>query len=414
MVRAEIITIGDEILYGQILDTNTQWISQELDKLGIQTVRKSSVGDSKQAILGILHEAKNRADLVFLTGGLGPTKDDLTKHLLCEFFDTSLEMHPQALEDVTIFFQQRGRELSDLNKDQALMPIKAEFIPNEQGTAPGMWFNEMGIIWVSMPGVPFEMKAMMEKSILPKVTNHFKTPKIVHKVIKTVGIGESYLSDLIQDWELALPQHIKLAYLPSLGIVKLRLTGFGDDEAKIKIDIENEYQKLIPIAGEYIFGFESDELESVIGQLLKDQNATISVAESCTGGYLAHKFTSIAGSSNYFKGGILAYANEVKMNFLSVKEETLSNFGAVSEECIVEMVKGVREKLNTTYGLATSGIAGPDGGSIEKPVGTVYIAFSSAEKTIVKKLTLGGTRLQIIHMSTITCLNLLRKNILNA
>ncbi|MFM6948109.1 MAG: competence/damage-inducible protein A [Aquirufa sp.] len=414
MVRAEIITIGDEILYGQILDTNTQWISQELDKLGIQTVRKSSVGDSKEAILGILSEAKERADLVFITGGLGPTKDDLTKHLLCEFFNTSLELHPQALEDVTIFFEKRGRELSDLNKAQALLPRKCEFIQNAQGTAPGMWFNEMGVIWVSMPGVPFEMKAMMEKIILPKVAKHFKTPKIVHKVIKTVGIGESYLSDLIQDWELALPKHIKLAYLPSLGIVKLRLTGFGDNEQVIKKDIEVEFQKLLPIAGEYVFGFEDDELESVIGKLLIENKANIAVAESCTGGYLGHKFTSISGSSAYFKGGILAYANEVKINFLKVKEETLSKFGAVSEECIIEMAEGIRKQMNTTYGIATSGIAGPDGGTEEKPVGTVWIAIANEKGTVTQKLTLGGTRLQNIHLSTITMMNLLRKNILNA
>lgn len=414
MVRAEIITIGDEILYGQILDTNTQWISQELDKLGIQTVRKSSVGDSKQAILGILSEAKERADLVFITGGLGPTKDDLTKHLLCEYFNTTLELHPQALEDVTVFFEKRGRELSELNKAQALLPVKCEFIQNEQGTAPGMWFNEMGVIWVSMPGVPFEMKAMMEKLVLPKVAKHFETPIIVHKVIKTVGIGESYLSDLIQDWELALPEHIKLAYLPSLGIVKLRLTGFGSNKEQIIKDIEVEYQKLLPIAEKYVFGFESDELESVIGEYLIQNNATVAVAESCTGGYLGHKFTSISGSSAYFKGGILAYANEVKINFLKVKEETLSKFGAVSEECIIEMAEGVRKEMNSSYGIATSGIAGPDGGTLDKPVGTVWIAVSSVKGTVTQKLTLGGTRLQIIHLSTITCLNLLRKNILNA
>jgi len=414
MVRAEIITIGDEILYGQILDTNTQWISQELDKLGIQTVRKSSVGDSREAILGILLEAKDRADLVFITGGLGPTKDDLTKHLLCDFFNTTLELHPQALEDVTVFFEKRGRELSELNKDQALLPVNCEFIQNEQGTAPGMWFNEMGVIWISMPGVPFEMKAMMEKFLLPKVTKYFETPEIVHKVIKTVGIGESYLSDLIQDWELALPEYIKLAYLPSLGIVKLRLTGFGSNRQLIKNGIEAEYKKLLLIAGQYVFGLEKDELESVLGELLVQNNATVAVAESCTGGYLGHKFTSIAGSSAYFKGGIMAYANEVKTNFLKVKEETLSKFGAVSEECIIEMAEGVRKEMNTSYGMATSGIAGPDGGTLDKPVGTVWIAISSEKGTVTQKLTLGGTRLQNIHLSAITCMNLLRKNILNA
>jgi nicotinamide-nucleotide amidase len=258
MVRAEIITIGDEILYGQILDTNTQWISFELDKLGIKTIRKSSVGDSDEEITAILNESKSRADVVFITGGLGPTKDDLTKKVLADFFHCELELNEDALKDVTEFFLKRGRELSDINRGQALLPTKAQFIPNKQGTAPCMWFDEFGVIWVSMPGVPFEMKAIMENEVIPKLVSHFNTPVIYHKVIKTIGIGESYLSDLIQDWELSLPKHIKLAYLPSLGIVKLRLTAFGDDLEILKANVESQIALLRPMIDSYIFGYEKD------------------------------------------------------------------------------------------------------------------------------------------------------------
>jgi nicotinamide-nucleotide amidase len=260
MVRAEIITIGDEILYGQILDTNTQWISLELDKIGIKTVRKSSVGDQRDEIVQILQEAQKRADIVFITGGLGPTKDDLTKKILADYFNCPLAYHPEALQDVTDFFAKRGRELSDINRDQALLPTKCTFIPNKQGTAPAMWFNEQDTIWVSMPGVPFEMKAIMETEVLPRITTHFKLPVIVHQIRKVVGIGESYLSDLIQDWELQLPSHLKLAYLPSLGIVKLRLTGFGQDKVQLHADIEAEFEKVMPLIKSYIFGREKDEL----------------------------------------------------------------------------------------------------------------------------------------------------------
>lgn len=411
MVRAEIITIGDEILYGQILDTNTQWISQELDKLGIKTVRKSSVGDAREAIVGIFDETQGRADLVIITGGLGPTKDDLTKKILADYFGSELVLHPQALEDVTEFFKIRGRELTEINRSQAFLPANCTFIRNAQGTAPAMWFDEKGIIWISMPGVPFEMKAIMEKEILPKLAGHFNTPTIVHRVIKTVGIGESYLSVLIEDWENNLPEHIKLAYLPSLGLVKLRLTGFGNDEIQLKKDIAACEASLQKIAGEYIFGYENDELESVVGELLRNKNETISVAESCTGGFLGHKFTSIAGSSDYFVGGALAYSNEIKRNLLGVESEILKNFGAVSEECIRQMADGVRKMTGSTYGLATSGIAGPGGGTDDKPVGTVWIALSGPNETITQKLTLGGSRKHNIELSTIACLNLLRKKI---
>jgi nicotinamide-nucleotide amidase len=413
MVKAEIITIGDEILYGQILDTNTQWISLELDKLGIKTVRKSSVGDQKSEILQILNEAAQRADVVFITGGLGPTKDDLTKKILAEYFDCELAMHPVALQDVTEFFAKRGRELSDINRDQALLPTKAEFIRNVQGTAPGMWFNEKGVIWVSMPGVPYEMKNIMEQEVLPRLVKHFKTPVIFHKVVKMVGIGESYLSELIESWELQLPEHIKLAYLPSMGIVKLRLTAVGEDLTFLKSEVEAELAKVNPLIKSFIFGYEKDELGEVVGRLLIDHKATLSVAESCTGGHLAHQFTQIPGSSAYFIGGILSYANQVKIDQLGVSSEILASDGAVSEACIRSMAVGVQKRLGTTYALATSGIAGPDGGTEEKPVGTVWIALAHETGVITRKLTLGGTRMQNIYLSSLACVNLLRKYILN-
>ena len=413
MVRAEIITIGDEILYGQILDTNTQWISLELDKLGIKTIRKSSVGDQASEITQILEEAATRADVVFITGGLGPTKDDLTKKVLADYFHCGLEMHAEALRDVTEFFAKRGRELSDINRDQALLPTKARFIPNKQGTAPCMWFEEKGVVWVSMPGVPFEMKAIMETEVLPRVIQHFKTPVIFHKVIKTVGIGESYLSDLIQEWELSLPSHIKLAYLPSLGIVKLRLTAFGEDLSSLSSDVETELARVMPLISSYVFGYEKEELAEVVGQLLRKAKASLSVAESCTGGHLAHQFTQISGSSDYFKGGIVSYANEVKMNQLGVSASILSEFGAVSEPCITAMAEGARQVLGTTYSLATSGIAGPSGGTDDKHVGTVWIALAHPDGVITRKLQLAGTRMQNIHMTSLASLNLLRRFLLH-
>ena len=409
MIQAEIITIGDEILYGQITDTNTQWISAELDKIGIKTIRKSSVGDSEEAILEIFEEASKRANLVIVTGGLGPTKDDITKKTFCKYFNTELVINPQALADVTAFFNVRGRELSALNTGQGEIPANATFIQNTMGTAPGMWFEQDEVVYISMPGVPFEMKGMMTLTLLPKLQEHFKTPSIFHKVIRTVGIGESYLAEMIEIWEDALPEHIKLAYLPSIGNVKLRLTGFGEDLKTLENQVEEQFQKILPTIQEYVYGFGNDELEEVVGRLLIKNNQTVSVAESCTGGYLGHQFTKVSGSSAYFIGGILAYDNAVKINQLGVKEETLNTYGAVSEKTVTEMSENVRKLMGTTYGLATSGIAGPNGGTSEKPVGTIWIAIATENQTITKQLTLGGSREQNIHLTTINILNLLRK-----
>jgi nicotinamide-nucleotide amidase len=276
-----------------------------------------------------------------------------------------------------------------------------------------MWFNEKGVLWVSMPGVPFEMKNIMEQEVLPRLVKHFQTPVIYHKVIKTVGIGESYLSDLIESWELQLPEHIKLAYLPSIGIVKLRLTAVGDDLSRLQAEVEVELQKVNSLIKSYIFGYEKEELAEVVGRLLVDEKATLSVAESCTGGHLAHQFTQNPGSSAYFLGGILSYANQVKIDQLGVSEAILTSDGAVSEECIKAMAIGVQKRLGSTFALATSGIAGPDGGTEDKPVGTVWIALAHPSGVVTRKLTLGGTRMQNIYLSSLACINLLRKYLLN-
>ena len=409
MIKAEIITIGDEILYGQITDTNTQWISAELDKIGIKTVRKSSVGDTEEAIMEIFAESSKRADLVIVTGGLGPTKDDITKKTFCKYFNSVLIDHPQAELDVRAYFQKRGFVLSETNKSQYQLPSNAVYVQNTMGTAPGMWFDYEGVIYISLPGVPYEMKGLMSLSMLPKLQEHFNTPVIFHKVIRTIGIGESTLAEMIDIWEDSLPENIKLAYLPSMGSVKLRLTGFGDDLEIIKKEVEEQHDKVLPLINEFVYGYGNQELEEAIGQLLIKNNQTVSVAESCTGGYLGHLFTKVSGSSAYFTGGILSYDNSVKINQLGVKEETLNNFGAVSEQTVIEMAQNVRKIMGTTYGLATSGIAGPNGGSTDKPVGTIWIAIATDQNTITKKLTLGGFREQNIHLTSVNILNLLRK-----
>lgn len=409
MIKAEIITIGDEILYGQITDTNTQWISAALDKIGIKTFRKSSVGDQAQVILDILAEASQRVDIVLITGGLGPTKDDITKKTLCDFFGTQLITHAQALADLHAFFRKRGREVTGLNFGQAELPSNALYLPNKLGTAPGMWFEANGVIYVSMPGVPYEMKGLMQDEVLPRLQSHFSTAVYFHQIVRTVGIGESILAEKIVDWEEALPPHLKLAYLPSMGSVKLRLTGVGQSLSAIEAEVKAAIDLVLPQISNYVYALEDIELDKAIGNMLQARKQTIAVAESCTGGYLAHQFTKNPGSSAYFYGGVVAYDNSVKIQVLGVKPETLAEFGAVSEQTVSEMALNVRQLLGTTYGLATSGIAGPDGGTPEKPVGTIWIALATPTEVFTQKLQLGGFREQNIHLTSINILNLLRK-----
>lgn len=410
-IFAEVITIGDEILYGQITDTNTQWMSAELSKIGVKTIRKSSVGDSEAQILQILREAETRADIILMTGGLGPTKDDITKKTLVKHFGTELIINEEALANVTEIFARRGFELTEINRQQALVPINSTCLVNKVGTAPGMWFEHNGKIFASMPGVPHEMRWLMENSILPKLQTHFRTPVIHHRMIKTVGIGESFLAQRIEAWEDALPPHIRLAYLPGSGQVKLRLTATGGDLATMENEVQAQVDTLLTLVLEYVYGFDGDELESVVGTLLLERNLTLATAESCTGGHLAHAITRVPGSSRYFAGGVVAYSNDMKINQLHVKPETIAQHGAVSEETVRQMAENVRRIAGAGVGVATSGIAGPGGGTHDKPVGTVWIAYADATKTVAKKLELFRDRTLNTQLSTLLTLNLIRQNL---
>jgi nicotinamide-nucleotide amidase len=410
-VRAEIITIGDEILFGQIIDTNTQWIGSELTGIGVRTVRKTSVGDNKHDILSAFSDAWKRADIVIVTGGLGPTKDDITKHTFCEYFGSTLKMNEDALAHVTAFFAKRGRAMTELNIQQAALPDNCTYIPNQWGTAPGMWFEKNGVVYVSLPGVPYEMKNLMEFEILPRLKARFTLNVIQHKSVRTIGIGESFLAEKIAPWEDALPAHIKLAYLPHFGQVKLRLTGTGSDAVSLNGELQDQVNLLLPMIEEHVYGYDLDELETVIGALLVKNNATVGTAESCTGGFLAHRLTNIPGSSAYFEGSVVSYSNSIKMNVLGVAEDTLIKHGAVSEATAIEMAEGARKLLNTTYALATTGIAGPDGGTEEKPVGTVWIACATPTETVTQLLKLANVRSINIEMASTYALNLLRKTI---
>jgi nicotinamide-nucleotide amidase len=339
---------------------------------------------------------------------LGPTKDDITKKTLAEYFNDELVINPHAEEFVRDFFEKRGRPFTELNRQQAAIPSRCTYLHNATGTAPGMWFDHNGKVIVSMPGVPLEMKYLVSKEVIPRLKSKFELPEIVHKIIRTIGLGESFLAERIENWEDSLPEHIKLAYLPSFGEVKLRLTGIGENRSSVEEQIEVEVKKLIPLIDEHIFSFENEEIEKSIGRILNESESTLSVAESCTGGYLSHLLTSIPGSSAYFMGGVVSYSNEAKTNVLKVKQETLTKFGAVSEQTVIEMAEGVKNLLKTTYGIATSGIAGPDGGSDEKPVGTVWLAVTDGKQTLTKKLSLGKIRIVNIEYSAKAALNFLR------
>jgi nicotinamide-nucleotide amidase len=412
MIKAEIITIGDEILYGQITDTNSQWISAELDKIGVKTIRKSSIGDAEEEILQIFKESNQRADIVLITGGLGPTKDDITKKTFCKYFGTEMEVRQDALSHLLLYCEKRNYIPTPIILTQAELPTNAIYLHNKLGTAPGMWFEHEGTVFVSLPGVPFEMKGLITDAVIPKIKSHFSTPHIFHKIIRTVGTGETVLADRISVWEDALPPHLKVAYLPAIGQVKLRLTGFGDDLEIIQKEVLAKVEEMLPLIQEFVYGFDEEELEVAIGNQLVKKKQTVSVAESCTGGYLSHLFTRNSGSSAYFWGGVVAYDNSIKINQLGVFTETLEKHGAVSEETVIEMAQNVRKKLKTTFGLATTGIAGPNGGTPQKPVGTIWIALASENETITHKLQLGGKREQNIIATANSVLNLLRKKII--
>lgn len=410
-ILAELLTIGDEILYGQIVDTNSQWMSVELDKVGIKVIRKTSIGDQESEILTAFSEAEKRADVILITGGLGPTSDDITKPCLAKYFNCELKIHEESLAEVTEFFVSRGRELTETNRQQAALPVCCTKITNPIGTAPGMWFEKNGKVFMSMPGVPHEMKRMMKEQVIPKLLQTYKMPAIAHKVIRTVGVGESFLADKISTWEQSLPKHIRLAYLPSLGEVKLRLTGFGDSPEKLQAEINDLTEKLKVLAGEYIYAYGDEPLEVAVGRMLREKKLTLSIAESCTGGYVSHLITSVPGCSDYFLGSMIPYSYEIKMRQLGVKPETLEKYGAVSEPTISEMASVVRARFNTDIGVATSGIAGPGGATPDKPVGTVWIAYSDKFHTVTRKLQLSKDRAINIQLASAAVLNLIRLNL---
>ncbi len=410
-IRVEILTIGDEILYGQITDTNSQWIGEKMSAAGFRVIRKTTVGDGEDIILQAFEEAEKRADIVLITGGLGPTADDLTKPMLCRYFNGKLVLHEDALSSLEEMFRRRGFELTERNKQQAYLPDNCTYIPNPVGTAAGMWFEKDGKVFMSMPGVPHEMKYMMEHTVIPKLISVFNPPVIYHHLIRTCGIGESWLADTIKEWEEQLPDNMKLAYLPGLGEVRLRITAFGDKRESLVEEVEEQSQKLLPLIQKWVYGYNSDSLARAVGRLLLDEKKTVGIAESCTGGYVSYLVTSEPGSSAYFNGSVVAYSNEIKETVLGVQRETLIRFGAVSEQAAAEMAEGARKALKTDYGMSATGIAGPGGGTAGKPVGLVWIAISNGAHTITKKLNLSKERDTNIRYTAIALLNLFHQTL---
>lgn len=411
-MKVEIITIGDEILIGQIVDTNSAWMGQKLNEIGAKVERITTISDTLEEIKSAIKEAESRVDVVLITGGLGPTKDDVTKKALAEYYDCNFTFHPEIAEHIARLFARFGKEITEINRLQAELPSACKPLQNDNGTAPGMWFEQNNTVVISMPGVPYEMKGLMRNHVLPRIRQKFNAPAILHKTVLTMGMGESWLSERISDWESALPSDLKLAYLPSPGRVRLRLSAFGNEVVQLQSKLNLEVEKLIQLIPELVFGYDTDTIEKVVGELFKEKGLTVGTAESCTGGLIAHKITSIAGSSAYFLGSVVSYANEVKMNSLGVSEENLKQYGAVSEAVVRQMAEGVRKNLKTDFGIATSGIAGPDGGTEEKPVGTVWIAISGPERTVAKKYQFGHNRARNIEISANTALNMLRKELI--
>ena len=407
-IYCEIITIGDEILYGHILDTNSKWLSKNLNELGVTTNKISTIGDNYIQIKDILESSIKENDIIIFTGGLGPTNDDITKKCLNDFFKGKLITDNNTLFHIKKIFKKRNLDLTKKNRDQALVPDNCKVLNNKYGTAPGIAFEKDNKLVISLPGVPYEMKSLFENKCSQIIKQKFSLSIIHHRTIKTVGIGESWLSDLISEWEKNLDNNISLAYLPSIGRVKLRLTGRGNNLNKIKSAIDKEEKKVLPILRKYIYGFDNEELESCVGNLLIKNKKTLSIAESCSGGYLSHLVTSIPGSSKYFSGSVVAYSNNIKINNLNVNKKNIEKFGAVSKEVVEEMATNVRKKFNSSIGISTSGIAGPSGGTENKPVGTVWIGYSDKNKTLSKKLLLTNRRDINITLSSIGALNMAR------
>lgn len=408
-IPTEIISIGDELLYGQTLDTNSHWLRTALTKIGSKVIQATTVGDKEQAIIRALSAAEERATIIITTGGLGPTQDDLTKQALVRYLNSSLVLYKQALTDIQRALQARGKVPTPADRAQAMLPAHSSSIANKLGTAPGMWLEQKDKVLVALPGVPHEMKQMMQDTVLPRLRKHFDLPTIYHKTIHTIGIIESQLATVIKPWVAALPSHIHLAYLPDVGTVQLRLTTVGAHRAQLKQEVEGQVHKLQFWAAPYIYGYDEDTLEEVVGKLLKIRGKTLAIAESCSGGYASQLITRVPGSSVYYQGGIVPYQNTAKRELLGIQEATLVQDGAVSKATVIAMAQQVRAKFQAAIGLASTGIAGPGGGSSAKPVGTVWIALADGHTTYTEQLQLGNDRFHNMQLTALSLLNLLRK-----
>ena len=407
-MKAEIITIGDEILIGQIIDTNSAWIANELNLIGIDVCRMISIADQADEIIRAVDDSFQRVDVIVMTGGLGPTSDDKTKQVLCDYFQTHLLFDEEAYKDVEKFFSDRNLEVNEFNRQQAMLPENAINFPNPMGTARGMWFTKDGKHLFSLPGVPYEMKAIMQQSVLPELKKLSGLQFIFHKTIMTTGIGEAFLAEKIHTWETELPSFIKLAYLPSPGLVRLRLSAKGSHPEIVQNAVMQKVEELEKIIPEYIYGFDDEPLEKVVGDILKQKEKTLCTAESCTGGYISHLITSIPGSSDYFKGGVVAYSNEIKAEILQVDENLLKEYGAVSQQVVEAMAINARRLLQSDFSIAVSGIAGPDGGTPQKPVGYVWIAVADAQTCKSEVFHFGNQAMQNIQRTALSALNLIR------
>ena len=412
-MKATIVTIGDEILIGQIVDTNSGYIAKALDKIGVQTTEMLSISDDKNHILDTFASLQDKVDLVIITGGLGPTKDDITKKTFCDYFEDVFVRNQEVEDHIVALFTKLNFIPTQINKDQALLPSKALVLKNNYGTAAGMWMKKGKTVFVSMPGVPYEMKGIVNEELIPKIISEYKRPYIVHKTILTYGQGESMVAERIENWENNLPEYIKLAYLPSPGRVRLRLTARGENEEVIQKAIQENIQSLTTIIGDIIVGFDEDEtIEVIIGRLLREQGKTIATAESCTGGKIAQILTSVAGASNYFRGSVVSYATDTKISVLGVSAQTIEKFTVVSAAVASEMALGIQKLMKADYAIATTGNAGPSKGDADAEVGTVFIALATPETVFVSAFNFGQPRDKVIDRTTNKALEILQKEIL--
>ncbi|UNY98885.1 competence/damage-inducible protein A [Zhouia spongiae] len=411
---AEVITIGDEILIGQVVDTNSSYIAKALNKVGVQVYQMTSVQDERCHILNALKEAEARVDIVILTGGLGPTKDDITKHVLCEYFDDELIEDTEVLSHIeALFSKYLSVPLLDVNKRQALVPSSSKVLHNKYGTAPGMWFEKKGKVFISLPGVPFEMKALITNEVVPRIQQKFNTPYILHKTILTYGVGESALADRIADWEDHLPKFIKLAYLPNLGKVRLRLTARGERKDAIELEVQQQVEALHHLIGDVIYGYEEeDSIELLVADLFTEKNKTLSLAESCTGGKIAQAITDLPGASKYFRGGVVTYATDTKTDVLGVPQPIIDKYSVVSREVAEAMASGVKKLYKSDYAIATTGNAGPTKGDSDADVGTVFIAIATPNTVFSKMYNFGNHREKVVNKAVNKAFELIQKEIL--